>query len=837
MFHAAGLIINVLGPVYSGHKIILPPPGPLLNADDAISLINTTRATVAMLPPSTLDEIGKRPDLSETLTSLKHVMAAGGVVTKAAGDAIINKTHMLNILGTTEFGAFCQIPVDSEDWAYIHFSPNAGIEFRPYSGEEHELVVVRDERLERYQACFETFPELQELSSHDLFVKHPSKPNLWLYRGRSDDVIGFLNGEKTNPVSMESLISGRPEVQNALVVGQGRFEAALLIEPSSSHDLSVEERAALIESLWPTIEEANSQCPAFAKISKSHILFTTTKKPLSRASKGTVQRRFSIANYAAEIDALYTDADRLRGRDIQLDLDINDLQGSILSCLTLTTGIKDLNVDEDFFARGMDSLQVIQTARVLRLGLENVNFKVDGLAPSTIYLNPSVTKLTAAIDSLRRECQVSMEAFEKRRVGAMSTALKRFSAMSKAREKQNRTSTAVPRVVALTGSTGTLGSYLLDGLLSHKAISKIYCLNRSLDAEQKQKRVNQTHGLSTEWDDRRVVFLTANLAERDLGLGHERYVELVETTELIIHNAWQVDFNLSLSSFEQVHIQGVRNLIDYSLHSNHQARIFFISSISAVMNWPAQHKGAVPEKVFDDFSIPPAMGYGESKYIAERLLAIANTNCHVPVSICRVGQIAGPARSSSKGMWNKQEWLPSLIQSSRHLGVLPDSLGKLEEVDWIPIDLLRGILVDLALLPLSRSSSGSSTTTTTSPTVFHAVNPSSTTWSALLPHIQSAMSPQPQIVPLETWISTLRAKSAAASSLTQQQDDLTTNPALRLIDFYQDMMLTGMHDPVAPRLETVKTTEASPALRDVGPVRAEWMTRWMVQWGGVKQNM
>ena len=33
---------------------------------------------------------------------------------------------------------------------------------------------------------------------------------------------------------------------------------------------------------------------------------------MSRAGKGTVQRRFTIEKYSAELDVLYADADRLR---------------------------------------------------------------------------------------------------------------------------------------------------------------------------------------------------------------------------------------------------------------------------------------------------------------------------------------------------------------------------------------------------------------------------------------------------------------------------------------------------------------------------------------------
>ncbi len=66
----------------------------------------------------------------------------------------------------------------------------------------------------------------------------------------------------------------------------------------------------------------------------------------------------------------------------------------------------------------------------------------------------------------------------------------------------------------------------------------------------------------------------------------------------------------------------------------------------------------MPEKSFHDFTIPLAMGYAESKYIAELLLEAAVKESGISAVICRVGQLAGPVLKG--GMWNKQEWLPSV---------------------------------------------------------------------------------------------------------------------------------------------------------------------------------
>ncbi|KAL8732909.1 MAG: hypothetical protein Q9166_002510 [cf. Caloplaca sp. 2 TL-2023] len=818
MFHAAGLVVNVFSPVYSRHRIILPPPGPFLSADNAISLIKSSQATAAVLPPSTLDDISRRPDLLETLRTLSFVATGGGILTSVAGEAITARTKMLNVLGTTESGAFSQRVVDQEDWAYINFCPSAGIKFEHYSDDEYELVVYRDANLERYQPCFEIFPNLQTLSSHDLFAKHPTKPDLWLYRGRSDDIISFLNGEKTNPTSMEGLISSLPEVKSALVFGQGRLEAALLIEPSRPVHLSTDEKAKFIENIWPTIEKANNDAPAYARVSKSHILFTTPKKPMSRAGKGTVQRKATIASYSAEIDALYSDADSMRNRDVLVHFDINDLERSVSRVIASTTGFVDLGSEDDFFAHGMDSLQVIQAARSLRLGLESTGIKSDGLAPSTVYTRPTITKLVAAIRELTQDFHSGVEADQRARTKKIVSLTDKYSALLDAQEPRKHVQRRPTQVVMLTGSTGALGSYLLEVLAASAIVTKIYCLNRSPDAAQQRSRSSQSQRSETQLADQHIEFLTCDFSKSDLGLGHQTYQNVLTSIDLIIHNAWQVDFNLSLESYEQIHIQGVHNLIQLSAQSTRQPRIFFISSIAAVMNWPLPHHEGrkIPEEISTDFTVPQPMGYAESKFVAEQLLANANKKCNIHISICRVGQIAGPVLGSEGRAWNKNEWFPSLVVSSMHLGMLPERLGKLNAVDWIPIDILADIIMDLALI-------GSPVKGDAGVQVYHAVNPSATTWDALLPSVQSRMHPMPTIVSLGKWVAELRAKARTDLGARDLQDI----PAIKLVESYEGLMDEGSEMGV---LATEKTLRASHTIRDLGPVTGNWMTKWMDQW-------
>jgi FlaA1/EpsC-like NDP-sugar epimerase len=70
--------------------------------------------------------------------------------------------------------------------------------------------------------------------------------------------------------------------------------------------------------------------------------------------------------------------------------------------------------------------------------------------------------------------------------------------------------------VILTGSTGSLGSYLLNDLLLSPGISKIYCSNRRPDARDYQAKISAERGLDVQLD--RVEFFQADLSRLDLGL-------------------------------------------------------------------------------------------------------------------------------------------------------------------------------------------------------------------------------------------------------------------------------------------------------------------------------
>ena len=570
-----------------------------------------------------------------------------------------------------------------EDWRYFHFNPALeGIQFQEVSDGLYEQVFVRHPSTDPYHSLWYTFPKLKEYAPKDLFSKHPSKPDLWLYEGRSDDVIVFSNGEKLNPNAMEAILRAHPEIDRVVIVGQARFQPAALIELKHKTFTSDRTKDSVLESLGTCIAEANKAAPGYAKLQSEYIAFTKPEKPMLVTDKGTVKRSATLKAYQEEIDQLYLDAEALSTSLPMLPLDVKDIGALIKSLqMMLATAIRldELEPDQDIFASGADSLQVMNIVRQLRSSLRNYSdeFPINLISAKIVYSHPTAAQLADAIQRLTVQGEHIYQNLDDLRVKKMKDMLAKYTeGLPKDVGKGAKNDDEV--TIVLTGSTGSLGSYLIDVLLASRKVSRIICLNRGEHSEEKQTSANSSRGLNTKWDGL-VDFLRTDLSKYRLGLSSRDYDSLLAKTSYIIRrtsallmrscladtvtdNQWQVDFNLSLDSFEP-HFAGVRSLIDLSNQAQKRPPILFTSTISTLGRWSSKYPNQkVPEVGFHDFTIPAAMGYGESKYVAELLLEAASKICGLSASVCRIGQVAGPVVKS--GMWNKQEWLPSVSNPS-----------------------------------------------------------------------------------------------------------------------------------------------------------------------------
>ena len=304
LFHAACLA-KMAYSVFTGATLVLPPAVPL-TADVVNAVFTHANVDCAIVAPSLIIDIYKTPEyLANTIQRVESLAYVGGTVSKTIGDEISSKIELITMFGATETLSHpIELKDDPQDWEYISFSSFAGCDFRPVSDDLYEMIVVRNPELSLFQGVFAAFPKLNEYSTNDLYEAHPTKKGLWKFRMRSDDIICFNNAEKLNPVTMEATITGHPKVQSAVIGGHGQFQACLLLEPK--HNLKTpEEIASFIDDVWPTVVEANKDCPAHGRVMKSYIMLTDPARPLPRAGKDTVQRSMVFQLYKHEFMSIY----------------------------------------------------------------------------------------------------------------------------------------------------------------------------------------------------------------------------------------------------------------------------------------------------------------------------------------------------------------------------------------------------------------------------------------------------------------------------------------------------------------------------------------------------
>ncbi|KAI4741041.1 acetyl-CoA synthetase-like protein [Aureobasidium sp. EXF-12298] len=779
MFHASAISTLFLS-IWNAIPTVLPPSIPL-TAELASDMIIKCNIEAAIMPPSILTEIAGNAEYLENLWKCTSVMYGGGPLPTEAGNRIASGTTLVTVFGASETGFFPVEVLQRDDWSYVKLSAHAGGVYRRYADNLYELVIERKPEFEKFQPVFWVYPELEEYHTKDLFTKHHSKADLWLWQGRMDDIIVLSNGEKFNPTAMEDMIvSGHPAVESAVVCGEGREQCALLVElssPESSEEDTPEEE--LVEELWSIVQKANEKCPEYGR------------EKAARADKGTIRRKRTLETFAAELDELYHLHEGTAASLAQADrpMDFDSVKQTVTSIVRGIPRYRTTPPSKSFFDLGLDSLHAMTMAKNIRTAFLNLPTQI---TTKVIYDFPSIDLLSHFICGSMTGREDSVK--------AMQRLYDCYSPMSrKALVIEGEAAT-----VLLVGSTGHLGTQLLVQLSSRKNVQRIYCLSRDSNANLKRDACNLPFGNT---DSTYIQYFHADYSRPRFGLSEPDWLLLQRDVTCVVQNAWPVDFCMPLSHFESS-IRLTAQLMELCMSCDRSPTFVFVSSIGAV----GTSKDLIPEEVVHDWLKAEAMGYTQSKLVAECLVAATTAITDVKSVIYRLGQLGGVLNDEPWGdkvpQWPKKEWLPAMLASSIQLGAIPASLGSLDRIDWMPVDVAAATLCEIML-------DGSQIRESCQ--VYNIVNPQTTTWTDLLPEL--AAFKNLKRVALSDWIRLLKEQVESGHG--------RNIPAAGLVEFFESACETEKRKP---SIDNSKSLALSPALRNAQSISVELMERWISQW-------
>ncbi|KAG6861818.1 hypothetical protein C0995_011700 [Termitomyces sp. Mi166 len=763
---------------------IVPSPNIVLEHAKA------TKTNTIFTIPAFIQAWSSSSDAIEYLKSLEFLSYAGGPLPPKLGNRLAaSGVQLYPFYGGTEFGGPTRLLRDKDEvmeWEYMRFYPHTKVRWIPQGDDTYECQLLA---CGTSRPVVNNLPDVEGYATADIFKRHPTKEGLWKI------------------------------VHGAIIFGRERTQTGVLIElgPGAGIDVTNKTQLALARNeLWPTIEEANNVAPAFSKIYKEMILFASKEKPLPRAGKGTVMRKAALTLYASEISALYDNVEiNITGNFHPKSWDIADVESWILGQATELTSKESILNDIDLFDQGFDSL----SATVLRLrithamrssGDPSLVKASQNLDQNLVYNIPTIKGLSAYVVTSSPGLEQATQSLTG--TNLIEELIAKYSAnLGPLENSSTSLAQETALVVLLTGSTGHLGSQILANLLKEDRITRIYAFNRNI---QKSKSLLDRHvekfadiGIDPSLlESEKLTFVTGDATRPDLGIETELYREISSSVNVVIHNAWRIDFNLALLSYEP-NIKSSRNFIDLVRAGPNaaHARFLFISSIASAQSWD-DTRGPVIEDVVD---APSALGggYGEAKYIVERML----TNSGLQATSLRLGQICG---GSPKGSWPTSEWFPLLVKSSVTLGILPSLDGV---ATWLPGDTMAQAIIDVALYPLSNPL----------PCVLNVVHPQPVEqrviMNGVVSAVENALGIQLRIVPFGQWLSSIEVHANTATP-----DDLMTIPAIKLAGFFRRNAAEQMSKAFSTKtIQSISTTLHYNSLKQIG---GDDVKTWVEYW-------
>lgn len=529
-------------------------------------MLKSSGARYMLSVPSILEDILRLPGKAglEALQELEVVAIGGAAMKENVGKELVeNGVNLLNhwgktnpfcsgfgseshiILGSTETGAIAPIEriPRGYDWHYLMPRTDTGLRFVPLEEGGNVYRVIGHPP---------GWPE--EYIVQDLLQAHPQSNKQFRILGRADDLIVLATGEKVRPTTLEQTVAEHPDVKDVLAFGEGQVALGLLVELKSTSTWDINDAdsvEALRVSIDPYLEKGNSFIDAHGKVAREMLIFTRqdSDRRFLRTDKGSLIRKANLALFEKDIKETYERADLLGASPLPLPSEDNGnglltaIRNHIKAVTHAATTSAD-NDDIDFFEIGMDSLQATRLRRAILNGLKvtkGLPAPVTDLDSDFIFENSSTLKLYNAVKGVMEgNYNADGETKETKRIRAMEDMVEKYrqqlasyaDVAAEAREKRKAYSGEYDgrKVVLLTGSTGSLGCFLLARIASDETVKKVYCLNRATpgaDVRQRQISLMKKRGAELEdkyWD--KVEILESEPSKLDLGLGEAKYNEV-----------------------------------------------------------------------------------------------------------------------------------------------------------------------------------------------------------------------------------------------------------------------------------------------------------------------
>ena len=217
--------------------------------------------------------------------------------------------------------------------------------------------------------------------------------------------------------------------------------------------------------------------------------------------------------------------------------------------------------------------------------------------------------------------------------------------------------------ILLTGCTGFVGKFLLRDLLE-KTEAAIYCLVRADSKTEAMKRIKTGMREFELWKpkyEKRIVPVSGDLSQPELGADPDTYHNLSDTIDVIYHCATYMNHLATYREMKNTTVDGQKRLIRFAC-AGKQKMIHYISTLS-IFNGSQSRQ--INETTPIELEVHHnSTGYAASKWVADQLMILAWKR-GIPGNIYRLGLVTGDCE---KGRYDKTQSFYGLLETCLELG-------------------------------------------------------------------------------------------------------------------------------------------------------------------------
>ncbi|KAF1814762.1 alpha-aminoadipate reductase [Eremomyces bilateralis CBS 781.70] len=245
-----------------------------------------------------------------------------------------------------------------------------------------------------------------------------------------------------------------------------------------------------------------------------------------------------------------------------------------------------------------------------------------------------------------------------------------------------------PQTVLLTGATGFLGAFLLGDLLQRKNIEKVICHVRAKSEHIGQSRVIENcrvYGLWQEDWSSRIECVTGDLAAPNLGISPDKWTQLADQVDIIIHNGARVHWVIGYSNLKPPNVLSTVSLLQLCATAKPK-HLGFVSSTSVLDTdyyiglsdgiLSAGGRGVAEKDELHGSKRRLTTGYGQSKWASECLIREAGRR-GLAGCIIRPGYVTGHPTS---GMTITDDFLVRLLKGCVQVACRPHIENTINQV-------------------------------------------------------------------------------------------------------------------------------------------------------------